>query len=51
MNYRQDKYGNNLSILGYGCMRFPQTMGKIHMEQTEEQLAELYEQWEALAEQ
>ena len=38
MQYRQDKYGNNLSILGYGCMRFPQTMGKIHMEQTEEQL-------------
>jgi len=23
MNYRKDKYGNELSILGFGCMRFP----------------------------
>ena len=23
MNYRKDKYGNDLSILGFGCMRFP----------------------------
>jgi len=23
MNYRNDKYGNKLSILGFGCMRFP----------------------------
>ena len=23
MNYRKDKYGNALSILGFGCMRFP----------------------------
>ena len=22
MNYRKDKYGNDISILGYGCMRF-----------------------------
>ena len=28
MNYRKDKYGNDLSVLGYGCMRFPQKMGK-----------------------
>lgn len=25
MQYRSDKYGNQLSILGYGCMRFTQT--------------------------
>ena len=31
MNYRKDKYGNDLSILGYGCMRFPRKNGKIHM--------------------
>lgn len=38
MYYRTDKYGNQLSILGYGCMRFPQSMGKINMEETERQL-------------
>ena len=38
MNYRQDKYGNALSILGYGCMRFPQTLGVIDMEETEKQV-------------
>ena len=38
MNYRKDKYGNDLSILGYGCMRFPQKQGKIDMEETEKQL-------------
>ena len=31
MNYRLDKYGNKLSILGYGCMRFPRKGGKIDM--------------------
>jgi len=35
MNYRLDKYGNKLSILGYGCMRFPRKQGKIDMEITE----------------
>ena len=25
MNYRKDKYGNDLSVLGFGCMRFPTT--------------------------
>ena len=32
MNYRKDKYNNDLSILGYGCMRFPRKNGKIDME-------------------
>ena len=35
MNYRADKYGNQLSILGFGCMRFPQKLGRIDMEKTE----------------
>ena len=35
MNYRQDKYGNSLSILGYGCMRFPRKQGRIDMAVTE----------------
>ena len=38
MQYRSDKYGNQLSVLGFGCMRFPQKMGRIDMEQTELQL-------------
>lgn len=38
MNYRSDKYGNQLSILGYGCMRFQQKMGKINMEEAEKQI-------------
>lgn len=38
MNYRQDKYGNPLSILGFGCMRFPRKMGMIDMEETEREI-------------
>lgn len=38
MNYRTDKYGNQLSILGFGCMRFPKRMGTIDMVQTEQLL-------------
>ncbi len=38
MQYRLDKHGNKLSILGFGCLRFPQKRGKIDMEQTEQQI-------------
>ena len=38
MQYRTDKYGNPISALGFGCMRFPQTLGKIDMAATEELL-------------
>ena len=38
MQYRLDKYGNELSILGFGCLRFPQKLGRIDMEQTEKQI-------------
>ncbi|MBO5352392.1 MAG: aldo/keto reductase [Lachnospiraceae bacterium] len=38
MNYRSDKYGNQLSILGFGCMRFQKNMGKIDMEKAEKQI-------------
>ena len=38
MKYRKDKYGNDISALGYGCMRFPQTLGKINKEKTEQQI-------------
>ena len=38
MNYRPDKYGNSLSILGFGCMRLPQTLGKINMAEAEREI-------------
>ena len=38
MNYRNDRHGNPLSILGYGCMRFPKKLGAIDMEETEKQI-------------
>ena len=31
MNYRSDKYGNKISTLGFGCMRFPRKQGSIDM--------------------
>ena len=38
MNYRTDKYGNKLSILGFGCMRFPMKAGRIDMAETEREI-------------
>ena len=38
MQYRQDKYGNELSILGFGCMRFQRKMGSIDYEKAERQI-------------
>jgi len=42
MNYREDKYGNKLSILGYGCMRFTTKMGKPDIEKAECEIMEAY---------
>ena len=44
MNYRCDKYGNELSILGFGCMRFPRKMGQIDLEEMERDLLFAIEQ-------
>ncbi|MBQ3178981.1 MAG: aldo/keto reductase [Clostridia bacterium] len=38
MQYRSDKYGNPISILGFGCMRLPQNLGVIRMEAAEKQI-------------
>ena len=43
MQYRKDKYGNPLSVLGYGCMRFPRKQGHIDMQTTEAQLLQAIE--------
>ena len=38
MHYRPDKYGNQLSILGFGCVRFPKKAGHIDMAETEAEI-------------
>ena len=38
MNYRNDKYGTPLSILGFGCLRFQKNGNKIDMAATEAQI-------------
>lgn len=40
MQYRCDKTGTRLSILGYGCMRFPKIRGRIDMDAVTEQIGE-----------
>ena len=42
MQYRKDRYGNPISVLGYGCMRFTQTAGKIDIAITEKELLEAF---------
>ncbi len=44
MQYREDRYGNQLSCLGFGCMRFPRTGGHIDKEETERELLHAYEE-------
>lgn len=43
MKYRNDKYGNKISVLGYGCMRFTQKAGKIDLEKAEKEIMAAYE--------
>ncbi|MDR2829856.1 MAG: aldo/keto reductase [Methanobrevibacter sp.] len=39
MKYKKiDKTGDELSILGYGCMRYPHKNGRINFEETEKQI-------------
>ena len=42
MNYRLDKYGNEISVLGFGCMRFQQSRGRIDLEEAEREIMEAY---------
>ncbi len=44
MKYRKDKYGNELSALGFGCMRFTTKMGKIDFEKAEREILTAFEQ-------
>lgn len=42
MKYRADKYGNQLSVLGFGCMRFRKKIGRIEMDKAERQVMAAY---------
>ena len=42
MNYRKDKQGNELSILGFGCMRFQRKGAKIDFAEAEREILEAY---------
>ncbi len=42
MNYRLDRYGNKISLLGFGCMRLPQTAGIINKNEAEKQIMAAY---------
>ena len=43
MQYRKDKYGKDLSILGYGCMRFSKKGGGIDVDKAEKEILKAYE--------
>ncbi len=42
MNYRTDKHGNKISILGYGCMRFTQSGGRTDFAKAEAEIMSAY---------
>lgn len=42
MNYRKDRYGNDISILGFGCMRFKRSGGKIDIAKAESEIMAAY---------
>lgn len=42
MQYRSDKYGNQLSILGFGCMRFQRKAGAIDKAEAEREIMAAY---------
>ena len=44
MQYRKDKYGNDVSLLGYGCMRFTKKGGSIDHEKAEKEILSAFHQ-------
>ena len=42
MQYRKDRNGNDLSILGYGCMRFTRKGGGVDVDKAEKELMAAY---------
>ena len=39
MQYRKDKKGNDISLLGYGCMRFTKKGGSVDLDKAEKELS------------
>lgn len=42
MQYRKDKFGNDLSLLGFGCMRFSKKGNAIDIDKAEKEIMEAY---------
>ncbi len=42
MQYRKDKYGNDLSMLGFGCMRFTKKGNSIDIDKAEKEIMAAY---------
>ena len=43
MHYRKDKYSDELSILGFGCMRFTKKGGNIDIDKAEKEILAAYQ--------
>ena len=42
MQYRTDRYGNKISVLGFGCMRFTKKGSKIDFDKAEREIMAAY---------
>ena len=42
MQYRRDRYGRELSVLGFGCMRFTRKGSAIDQEKAEREIMEAF---------
>ena len=42
MQYRKDRSGSDLSILGFGCMRFTKKGGGIDLDKAEQEILAAY---------
>ncbi len=42
MQYRKDKYGNDLSVLAYGCMRFSKNGASVDLDKAEKEVMAAY---------
>ena len=38
MQYRKNRHGEDISVLGYGCMRFTSTIRGIDIDKTEKEI-------------
>ena len=43
MQYRKSRYGLDLSVLGFGCMRFTRKGGSIDIDKAEKEIMTAYE--------